>query len=143
RRTPSWHVARVWSGGKPARSTPLPGQKLADPPSGVIRQAGEHVGEPSLRIDIVELGSGDQRVDRSGAPAAVVGAGEGPVLSPESNGPQLAFGRVVRHAKAPIIKEAGEGVPAVEAVVDRFGRVAIRGEPGTLFPYPILHFHAH
>src|SRR5262249_60893487 len=86
RRTPSWHVARVWSGGKPARSTPLPGQKLADPPSGVIRQAGEHVGEPSLRIDIVELGSGDQRVDRSGAPAAVVGAGEGPVLSPESDG---------------------------------------------------------
>ena len=80
----------------------------------MIWQAGQHVGEPGLRIDTVELGCGDQRVDRSGAPAAVVGAGEGPILSPESNGPQLAFRRVVRHAKAPIIEEAGEGVPAVE-----------------------------
>ena len=87
---------------------------------GVIWQAGQHVGEPGLRIDIVELGGGDQRVDRSGAPAAFVGAGEGPVVSPERNGPQLAFGGVVRHAKAPVIEEAGEGVPAVEAVVDRF-----------------------
>jgi hypothetical protein len=33
----------------------------------------------------------------------------------------------------PIIEEAGEGVPPVEAVVDRFGRVAVLGEPGTLF----------
>src|ERR1700688_1082587 len=71
---------------------------------------------------------------------AFVGAGEGPVLSPEGNGPQLAFGRVVRHAKAPIIEEAGEGVPAVEAVVDRFGRVAVFGEPGTLFAQPSLQF---
>src|ERR1700738_990022 len=106
----------------------------------MIRQAGEHVGKPGLRIDVVELGGGNQRVDRGGAPAAFVGAGEGPVLLPEGNGPQLAFGRVVRHAKAPIIEEAGEGVPAVEAVVDRFGRVAVFGEPGTLFAQPSLQF---
>jgi hypothetical protein len=42
----------------------------------VIGQASEHVGEPGLRVDIVELGGGDQRVDRSGAPAAFIGAGE-------------------------------------------------------------------
>ena len=65
-----------------------------------------------LRIDTDELGCGDQRVNRSGAPAAVVGAGEGPVLSPESNGPQLAFRRIVRHAKTPIIEEVGEGACA-------------------------------
>ena len=83
---------------------------------GVIGQAGQRVGEPSLRIGTVEFGRTDQRVDSSGAPAAVVGAGEGPVLPPESNGPQLAFRRVVRQAKAPIIEEAGEGVPAIETV---------------------------
>src|SRR4249920_2623861 len=32
-----------------------------------IGQASEHVGEPGLRVDIVEFGGGDQRVDRSGA----------------------------------------------------------------------------
>ena len=88
------------------------------------------------------MSAGNQRVDSGGAPAAFVGAGEGPVLSPEGNGPQLAFGRVVRHAKSPIIEEAGEGVPAVEAVVDRFGRVAVFGEPGTLFAQPSLQFDA-
>ena len=82
-------------------------------------------GEPGLRVDIVELGGGDQRVDRSSAPAAFVGAGEGPVLSPQGNGPQLAFGGVVRHAKTPILEEAGDGVPPVEAVVDRFGETGI------------------
>jgi transposase InsO family protein len=75
---------------------PVPRQEFVNAFGGVILQAGQHVGEPSLRIDTVELGCGDQRVDRSGAPAAVVGAGEGPVLSPESNGRQLAFRRVVR-----------------------------------------------
>ena len=32
-----------------------------------IGQASEHVGEPGLRVDIVEFGGGDQRVDRSSA----------------------------------------------------------------------------
>ena len=29
----------------------------------VIRQAGQHVGKPSLWIDVVELGGGDEGVD--------------------------------------------------------------------------------
>jgi hypothetical protein len=41
----------------------------------VIREAGQHVGEPSLRIDVVELGGGDQGVDGRGAPAALIGRG--------------------------------------------------------------------
>lgn len=35
----------------------------------VIRQAGEHVGEPGLRIDVVELGGGNERV-KSRCPSA-------------------------------------------------------------------------
>jgi hypothetical protein len=42
----------------------------------VIGDAGEPVGEPSLRIDVVELGRGDQRGDRRGALAAAVGTSE-------------------------------------------------------------------
>ena len=37
----------------------------------VIGQAGEHVGEPSLRIDVIELGGGNQRLDGSGTPAGL------------------------------------------------------------------------
>jgi len=34
---------------------PIPGQQLLDPLGGMIWQTREHVGEPGLRIDIVEL----------------------------------------------------------------------------------------
>jgi hypothetical protein len=44
--------------------TPIPGQEFVKAPGRVIGQASEHVGEPGLRVDIVELGGGDQRVDR-------------------------------------------------------------------------------
>ena len=135
-----WRPIGSSSFGGDVLPVPVPGQEFVNALGGVIRQAGQHVGEPSLRVDIVELGGCDQRVDCSGAPAAFVGASEGPVLSPKGNGPQLAFGRVVRQAKAPIIEEADEGVPSVEAVVDRFGRVAVLGEPGTLCAQPSLQF---
>ena len=36
---------------------------IPDAPGGMIRQAGQHVGEPSLWIDVVELGGGDEGVD--------------------------------------------------------------------------------
>jgi len=46
---------------------PVPRQKLVDALGGVIRQAGQDVCEPPLRIDIVELGGGDEGVDGSRA----------------------------------------------------------------------------
>ena len=55
----------------------------------MIRQAGQHVGEPSLRIDVVELGGGDEGVDRRRTPAAVIGAGEGPISSAHGNSPSI------------------------------------------------------
>ena len=63
---------------------PVPGQEFVNALGGVIRQTSQDVGEPGLRIDVIELGGGDQRVDRSGAPAAFVGAGEGPVFRPRA-----------------------------------------------------------
>jgi hypothetical protein len=66
---------------------------------GMIREAGQHVGKPSLRIDVVDLGGGDEGIDRSGAPAALIRAGDGPVSSSHGDGPQ-PFGGIVRHAQA-------------------------------------------
>ena len=42
----------------------------------MIGDAAQHVGKPSLRIDVVELGRGDQGVDRRRALTAAIGAGE-------------------------------------------------------------------
>lgn len=61
-------------------------QELVDALGGMIWQPGEHVGEPSLRVDIVELGSRDQGVDGSSPPTTFVGAGEGPVAAPDRDG---------------------------------------------------------
>src|SRR5262249_40109404 len=82
---PSWHAAKSRSGRLAARSTPLPRQQLADAPHRMIGKAGEDIGEPSLRVDAVELGGLDQRVDGGGAAGAFVGAGKGPVVSSDGN----------------------------------------------------------
>jgi hypothetical protein len=58
---------RFWRGGRRASSSfssnvlpvPVPGQQFVNALGGVIWQAGQYVGKPSLRIDIVELGGGD------------------------------------------------------------------------------------
>ena len=42
----------------------------------MIVDPAEHTGEPGLRVDVVELGRGDQGVHRCGALAAAVGTGE-------------------------------------------------------------------
>jgi hypothetical protein len=54
---------------------PVPRQQLVDALGGMIRQACEHVGEPCLLVDVVDLGGGDQRVDGSGKPAAFIRRG--------------------------------------------------------------------
>ena len=47
---------------------PVPGQEFGNSPGRVVRDADEHVGEVVLRIETVELGAFDQRVDRGGEP---------------------------------------------------------------------------
>ena len=44
----------------------------------MLSDAGEHVGEPGLRIDIVQLAADDEGVHPSGSLAAAVGSGEEP-----------------------------------------------------------------
>jgi hypothetical protein len=38
----------------------MPGQELIEPGCRMVSDADEHVGEPGLRVDAVELGGGDQ-----------------------------------------------------------------------------------
>jgi len=55
---------------------PIPGQQLVEFRGGMIGDAAEHVGEPSLRIDAVQLGGLDQREHRGGPFPAPIRAGE-------------------------------------------------------------------
>jgi hypothetical protein len=51
----------------------------------MLGDARQHIGEPGLRIDVVELGGLNQRQHNCGAFAATIGAGEQPGLATERN----------------------------------------------------------
>jgi hypothetical protein len=51
----------------------------------MIGDAREDIGEPSLRVDVVEPGGLDRRVDEGGTLPAVVGAAEQPCLAAKRN----------------------------------------------------------
>ena len=51
----------------------------------MIIDPAQHVGEPGLRIDVVELGRGDQRVHRGGALVAAIGTSQQPSLPADSD----------------------------------------------------------
>ncbi len=86
---------------------PVPGQQLIAPCGRLVRNAGKNIGEPCLRIDIVELCGLDERVDDGGAPAATIGAAEQPRLAAERDAAESALGGVVAEAGAAVVEEAG------------------------------------
>ena len=70
-------------------SFPVPGQELVDLSYRMIGQPCENVGEPGVRIDVVELGSLDERIE--GEAAAFVGAGKGPVAASDGDQQNVTF----------------------------------------------------
>ena len=65
----------------------MPRKQFVDPACRMIGDAGEHVGEPGLRVDVVELCGLDQRVEDGGAVAAAVGAAEQPGFAAKRHHP--------------------------------------------------------
>jgi hypothetical protein len=58
-----------------ALAFPVPRQELVDPLGGMIVQASHDVGEPGLRVDVIEFGGFDEGVDGRGTATAVVRRG--------------------------------------------------------------------
>src|SRR5580704_9686196 len=83
--------------------SPVPRQEVVQPVDIVIVDPGQHVGEPSLRIDIVELGRLNECQHDRGALTAAIGACEQPGLPPESNPAQLTFGGIVAQADEAVV----------------------------------------
>ena len=91
---------------------PVPGQELIEALGRMVLQAGEYVGQPAERIDVVELGGLDQGVDGRGAPTAFVRTGEGPVAPPDGDAAQGAFGGVVCSCRAGRRRGSGRARPS-------------------------------
>src|SRR5512134_1790986 len=102
-------------------------------------KAGEHVGEPGARIDVVELCRFDEGVHRRGAAAALVRAGERLVPPSNRDAAQGAFGGVVRQADPAVVEEAGEGEPALEQIVDGVRRLRLGREPDALLAHSMAN----
>ena len=81
--------------GAPLSSSPSPGQQIGDMAGRMGGEPFEDVAQPGLRIDAVELGRLDQRVEGSGALAAGVGAGKEVVLPSQRDGTQGPLGGVI------------------------------------------------
>src|SRR6266516_6330092 len=113
--------------------SPIPRQKLTQPESSMVVDARQYVGEPGLRIDIVEPGGLDQCQHNCGALAATIRPREQPRLAAKGNSAQRALGCVVAQADAAIREEPREHVDTLDQRRDifaargyaRFGRAAV------------------
>lgn len=103
------HVELVGNGW----GSPVPGQEVVEAAGWMpIGRALEHVLEISKRLDIVELGRGDEGADGCPAVGAGVGSGEQVVFAAKRDRPDRALDGVGVKFEASIIEEAAESVPA-------------------------------
>ncbi len=71
----------------------------------MVGDACEHVGEPGLWVDVVELRGLDQCVDDGGALATAIRAAEQPRLATQRDAAKSALGGVVSETDAAVVEE--------------------------------------
>ncbi len=74
----------------------------------MFSDAGQHIGEPGLGVDIVHLGGDDQAIDDGGAGSAAIRTGEQPGLSAQGDASKRPFRRIVGQADSSVFEEAGK-----------------------------------
>ena len=87
----------------------------------MVGDAGEHVGKVVLRIETVELGGFEQRIDRGSAAATAIGAGEQPVFAAKGNRPVILpiSGRMSRYIIGAFAANMSSGAPAAMSFMSR------------------------
>src|SRR3954463_4981491 len=100
----------------------------------------QYLAQVVLGIEAVELCGFGECVDGGGPGPAGIGTGEQPVLAPQYERADGAFGGVVVEAGAAVAQHEGERLPARERVADGGGEFAAPGdaalggfEPGSQF----------
>lgn len=105
---------------------------------GKIGDAGEHIGEPRLWVDVVETASRYDGEHDGGSIGPTLGTGEGSVAAPERNSSQRALGGIVGETTA-IFQETGKAIPALQHVIDRLDHLGRFAEHGALPFQPLVH----
>lgn len=86
--TPST-AAQFGSGGeRDLGGLPIPREQFVEAADGMVGDAGEDVGEPCLRIDVVESTGQDQRIGDRRPLATAIRAAKQPRLAPERHAAQ-------------------------------------------------------
>lgn len=83
-----------------------------------LDHAGEHVAQPGVGFDAVELGRLDQRADHRPAMAAAIAAGEQMILPAESHRTDGTFDRVGVEFDTAVVDEPGQARPSAERIAD-------------------------
>ena len=101
---------------------PVPGQEFSDEASRVVGDAEEQVSEIVLRVEAVELGALDQRIERSGAAAAGIGAGKQIILAANGDTAQGALGGIVVERQPAVIETTDQRGPARPHIAEGLGK---------------------
>src|SRR5690606_7281822 len=107
------------------RAGDIPRQELGNTVDRMLGDAAEHVSKVRLRIDPVELGGTDERVDRCSPLATGIGSRKQVILTAERDGSKCALRRVVVDLDAPVVAIAQERRPARERIPDRSGKLRL------------------
>ena len=104
----------------------IPQQVLVNAVDGVVGDLRQHMAQPSLGGDPVQLGGADQRGSRGGPFAAAVGAGEQVVAAADGDAAQRPFGRRVVDFDGAVVAVAQQRGPQIQCVLDGRRRVGIQ-----------------
>ena len=92
----------------------MPRQQFVELACWVIGDAGKHIGEPGLRVDIVGPRGLDQGLEDDCAVTTAIGAAEQLGPAAERHTVERSFGGLVREADPAVFEEAGEWLPAAQ-----------------------------
>jgi hypothetical protein len=99
----------------------------------VIGDAFQDLAQVGLGVQAVELGGFQQRVHGRGTLAAGVGAGEQKILARQNRPSQSPLGGIVVDLDGAVVDVMRQGIPALQRVIDRSGRLGFgryRGQAG-------------
>ena len=106
----------------------VPGKQLIDPVDRVLGNAGQDLAKISFRVQTVEFGGADQRVDGGSAYAAGVGPTKKVILPSKCNSSKRPFGGRVVYLQQSIVNIARERTPVRERIADGASRLALGGQ---------------
>src|SRR3954471_3168191 len=117
---------------------PVPGQQVTDTVDRMIRNPGQNVTQPSLRIKAIQFCGLDQRQDGRSPFSACIRPCKEPVLPSESNRADGTLGGIVVDLDRTVIEIAAQGGPARQSIADglRSGALSRQARELPLQPLP-------